>query len=209
MPLHSDVIESREQPAHMIGDLDMSANRGFLTTIILLLNLPGLVIGYALGYQNQLTPCINAKFAWAEGYETDIHNSLLGSSIMLGMTIGAVSGGVMMKIGRRKSMFICLVIGLAGNFMTIDINNFAMIIIGRFLFGISSGLYSSIVPKMFAETIPQHILSSVVASFCTSQAFATFISFLMGAILPDDDDTEALKDTNRWLVFYIYVPVAI
>ena len=128
---------------------------------------------------------------------------------MLGMTIGAVSGGVMMKIGRRRSMFICLVIGLAGNFFTIAIHNFPMIIIGRFLFGISSGLYSSIVPRMFAETIPQHVLSSVVASFCTSQALATFISFLLGAILPDDDDKEALRETDRWLVFYIYVPVSI
>ena len=37
---------------------------------------------------------------------------------------------------------------------------------------------------------------------------ATLISFLLGVILPADDDTEALKKTNKWLVFYIYVPAA-
>lgn len=138
----------------MQGELNMSPNLIFLVALVLFLNVPGLVIGYALGYQNQLTPCIVAKFGWAEGAEQDIHNALLGGSLMLGMTIGAVTGGVMMQIGRRKSMFICLAIGLVGNFCTIDIHNFTLIIFGRFLFGVSSGLYSSIVPKMFAETIP-------------------------------------------------------
>lgn len=128
---------------------------------------------------------------------------------MLGMTLGAVSGGVMMKIGRRKSMFVCLAIGLVGNGITFDIHSFALIIIGRFLFGISAGLYSSIVPRMFAETLPQHLLSTTIASFCCAQTVATLIAFLLGAILPDDKDTDALRKTNLWLVFYIYVPVGL
>lgn len=192
----------------MLGDLNISANRSFLLSLIFLLNIPGLLVGYALGYQNQLTPCFEAKFGWADGFDKAIHNAFLGGSIMLGMTLGAVTGGVMMKIGRRKSMFICLTIGLIGNFCTIDIHSFVLIIVGRFLFGISAGLYSSIVPKMIAETIPQHLLPTMIGGFCCAQTFATLISFLLGAILPDDDDTEALRQTDRWLVFYVYVPVA-
>ena len=127
--------------------------------------------------------------------------------MILGTAIGAVSGGVLMKIGRRRSMFICLAIGLAGNSLTIDIDSFWLIMVGRLLFGASAGLYSSIVPKMMAETIPQHLLSSAVGSFVTAQTFSQLIIFLLGEILPDDKDTEALRETNLWLVFYIYIPV--
>ena len=49
--------------------------------------------------------------------------------------------------------------------------------------------------------------STVIGTFCCAQTFATLISFLLGAILPDDDDTQALIDTDRWLVLYIYVPI--
>ena len=88
------------------------------------------------------------------------------------MTIGAITGGVLMKIGRRKSMFICLAIGLCGNSLTVDIDSYWLIIIGRLLFGISAGLYSSIVPKMMSETIPIHLLPMVVGSFVTAQTFS-------------------------------------
>ena len=114
-----------------------------------------------------------------------------------------------MQIGRRRSMFICLVIGIIGNFCTISIHNFIMIVFGRFLFGFSVGLYSSIVPRMIEETIPLHLLSTMISGFCCAQHFASFISFLMGAILPSDKDTTALIETDRWLVFYIYVPVMV
>lgn len=112
---------------------------------------------------------------------------------MLGMTIGAGTSSVIMKIGRRKSMFICLAIGLVGNLLTIDITRFWLIVFGRFLFGLSAGLYSSIVPKMFSETIPNQLIPSVVGSFVTAQSFCQLIIFLLGAIIiPDDNDKEAL-----------------
>ena len=115
--------------------------------------------------------------------------AFLGSSVILGMTLGAISGGILMQIGRRRSMFICLLIGIVGNFCTMSIHNFLMIMFGRFLFGYSVGLYSSIVPKMFEETIPIHLLSSMIAGFNCAQNVAIFTAFLLGAILPDDTDT--------------------
>ena len=36
----------------MLDDLNMSANPGFLWAIVLILNIPGFIVGYALGYQN-------------------------------------------------------------------------------------------------------------------------------------------------------------
>ena len=185
-PLHLETLDARNLPPYIIGGLNMTANPGFLIAMVVFLNIPGLIVGYVLAYQNQLTPCFEAKFQWKKGQDAAIHNALLGASVVLGMTVGALSGGILMKIGRRKSMFICLALGLIGNGLTIDIHSFWLINAGRFLFGVQAGLYSAIVPKMFAETIPQHLLPSVISSFVTAMTFSQLIIFLLGYILPSD-----------------------
>jgi len=71
---------------------------------------------------------------------------VLGAAIILGIAIGALGGGKLMFIGRRKSLFICIVIGIIGNSITM-IFYYPTIIIGRFLFGVSTGLFSAIIPR--------------------------------------------------------------
>jgi hypothetical protein len=44
--------------------------------------------------------------------------SIIGTSVVLGMTIGAVSGGQLMKIGRRKAVIIACSFGIIGNVIT-------------------------------------------------------------------------------------------
>ena len=91
----------------------------------------------------------------------------IGSSVVLGMTLGAVGGGSLMKIGRRKAILIACVIGLAGNIITFFLS-FWNLIIGRFLFGFSVGLFSSICPRMNEETIPAHLFDSLGPTFSFS-----------------------------------------
>ena len=59
----------------------------------------------------------------------------------MGMTIGAVLGGMIMKIGRRKAILISNFIGLIGLAITL-VENFNVILVGRFVFGFSVGLKS-------------------------------------------------------------------
>ena len=51
-----------------------------------------------------------------------------------------------MVIGRRKALYVSIILGIIGNSITM-ILNYPCIIIGRFVFGISTGLFSSIVPR--------------------------------------------------------------
>jgi len=71
---------------------------------------------------------------------------LIGTSVVLGMTLGAVSGGQLMKIGRRKAVIIACSFGIIGNVVT-NFLSFYNLIIGRLLFGFSVGLFSSMVPR--------------------------------------------------------------
>ncbi len=83
------------------------------------------------------------------------------------MTIGAIVGGILMKIGRRKSLIIICIIGIIGNLITFNFY-LTTILIGRFIFGFSTGLSSSIVPRMIEETIPSHIYDSLGVTFAFS-----------------------------------------
>ena len=71
---------------------------------------------------------------------------MIGTSVVLGMTLGAVSGGQLMKIGRRKAVIIACSFGIIGNVIT-NFLSFYNLIIGRLLFGFSVGLFSSMVPR--------------------------------------------------------------
>jgi len=62
------------------------------------------------------------------------------------MTIGAITGGLIIKIGIRKAIFISIAIGFSGISITM-ILKFWVLLVGRFLFGLSVGLFSSIIPK--------------------------------------------------------------
>ena len=64
---------------------------------------------------------------------------------MLGSTIGALSGGQIMKFGRRKAMFISCVFGLVGVGVTYHMS-LTNLLIGRIIYGIATGLFSAIAP---------------------------------------------------------------
>jgi len=60
-----------------------------------------------------------------------------------------------------------------------------------------------------AETLPDHLFSTVICSFCFSQCLGNLIASLSGYILPDDDEYQKLKDTDAWLIIYIYFPAGV
>ena len=95
----------------------MSGNIGFVMAFSTVLCIPSMMISYALTYHNLLTDCFNAKFEWTK-QESVSKNSMIGGSLVLGLTFGALIGGPMMKIGRRKSLMISIVIGIIGNIVS-------------------------------------------------------------------------------------------
>lgn len=124
------------------------------------------------------------------------------------MTLGAVCGGILMKIGRRKALMLTLLLGIFGCALTMNLE-FTSLIIGRFIYGFSAGLISSICPRFMEETIPNRLFDSLQPTFCFSQTVGTISAYFLGIILPDDDDFDALVATDRWLVIYAYYPISL
>ena len=108
------------------------------------------------------------KFGWDTTAKANYYQALLGAAVVLGMALGAVGGGVLMKIGRRKALFVSCAIGIVGTLIT-QYFDFTALMIGRFIYGYSVGLFSAICPRILEETTPPHIYESVAVSFNFSQ----------------------------------------
>jgi MFS family permease len=123
---------------------------------VIFLNIPGVLLGYAMAYQNQVSTCFNVKFNWTTQKDQNRNQAIIGGAVVLGMSIGAVCGGYLMKIGRRRALLISAIIGLAGVAITFHLE-FTTLLIGRFIFGLGTGLFSSICPRYIEETTPSYI----------------------------------------------------
>ena len=132
---------------------------------------------------------------------------MLGGAVLGGFSIGAVTGGRFMKIGRRKSLTMSMFVGIAACGITQYLSIWT-IIIGRFWFGFSVGLTATICTRYTEETIPPRLMSSFGAFYSVISGFGVLVGYLLGELLPDDDDKAALKKTERWRIMYAYFPIA-
>jgi len=127
---------------------------------------------------------------------------------MLGMAVGAISGGKMMAIGRRISVMLIDIVGLFGISITMYFNYYA-ILTGRFFFGVSIGLISAIVPRYIEDTVPYKYHYLMSTTFYIFTTVGLLVAFSLGAILPEDKDINHLLTTNSWRVIFFYVPASL
>ena len=57
----------------------------------------------------------------------------------MGLTVGALTGGKVIIIGRRKTMLLMNVVGIVGVAMTL-IENLYMLLFGRVIYGLAIGV---------------------------------------------------------------------
>ena len=81
--------------------------------------------------------------------------------------------------------------------------------LGRFIFGISTGIFSATLQWYFNETVPLHLSDTVQVASVFAGTFGSIIAFMLGEILPDDKDTDSLRNTERWRIIYVYFPLTL
>lgn len=82
---------------------------------------------------------MRAIFNWVDDDENDLYKSLIGSSAVLGLAFGSISGGKIISYGRKKAVIISSIIGIIGVGCTM-ITNISLILIGRLIYGYSTGI---------------------------------------------------------------------
>ena len=76
-----------------------------------------------------------------------------------GIAFGTMFGAAMMKSGRRLPLVLFNIVGMGGCFLSI-IDSFPLMMLGKFLFGMGSGVLIAVAPRMLEETIPHEIFDN-------------------------------------------------
>jgi len=102
----------------------------------------------------------------------------------LGSALGALFGGPMMSIGRRKCILLTNILVIAGSLLCL-LSNFYVFLFGRVLFGASAGLFSLFCPKYLAETAPTEYKGPIggLSQLCIT--FGILVPFSIGIFFPD------------------------
>ena len=124
----------------------------------------------------------------------------------IGTIFGSGAGSKLMARGRGSALIIACCVGIFGSLFTF-IENWPLFLVSKFIVGSSIGLIGVIVARFIEEYVP-------LKWFGTSQAISLaflqagiFLSTIMGAILPADDDVEALKDNKTWRLIFAIQPI--
>ena len=75
------------------------------------------------------------------------------------MGAGSIGGGLIIPMGRRNTLIYFNLFSLISCGLTL-IENIHLIIIGKLLFGFSSGVLNVAGPKMLDETCPVHLIGA-------------------------------------------------
>ena len=77
------------------------------------------------------------------------------------------------------------------------------------LFGFSTGQMVAIGAKFLEETIPPNLYEIFSPLIIAGNAIGTNCAFLLGFTLPAQNDDDALAHSDKWRIFYAYLPVGL
>ena len=104
-----------------------------------------------------------------------------------------------MQTGRRKMLFIGTAITLGGNSLMCS-GKFPVHLIGVTIYAAGQGLSGPALYRYIEEYVPLKYLSASFAGITVLGSIAHLLSELSVLILPNDSDTEALKENNTWII---------
>lgn len=132
---------------------------------------------------------------------------MLGSFAVGAMMIGSLFGGRLIAFGRHRVLTIAAYIGIIGVGITL-ILDIKIILTGRILYGISTGLIAVAMPRYMDEVLPPSLISLYGGLYCFSFAIATIIAYMLALGLPDDkhpdgtDNIDGLTDDKFWRIIF-------
>ncbi|MED3793445.1 sugar porter family MFS transporter [Niallia alba] len=161
--------------------------KSFLTTIIIISTLGGLLFGYDTGVINGALPFMSESLGL-----TSLTEGIVASSLLFGAALGAVFGGRLSDYNGRRTNIIYL--ALLFFFATIGCTlapNVTVMAIFRFLLGLAVGGASVTVPTYLAEMSPVERRGRMVTQnelmIVTGQLSAFVVNAILGNVMSDNE----------------------
>ena len=109
----------------------------------------------------------------------------------------------MRKYGRRKAILLGIYIGIVGILFEM-IESYAMIWIGRFIYGLACGIHVMSVTRYLEETVPYEKLSLILPIYFCAVSSAKIIVMILGSGMPEDTDMDKLLHSSYWRFVLAY-----
>eukprot|EP00096_Caligus_rogercresseyi_P002053 TRINITY_DN137_c0_g1_i1.p1 TRINITY_DN137_c0_g1~~TRINITY_DN137_c0_g1_i1.p1 ORF type:complete len:572 (+),score=146.85 TRINITY_DN137_c0_g1_i1:311-2026(+) len=163
-----------------------TCNSSILPQLIptLIVNLAALSGGLSLGFSAISLPQLRAEMS-PDSFEVD---EQVGSWIASIFGLGAIFGGLVSAylgshFGRRKSLFVMAVPDVIGWFLIAGSNGVHMILLGRFLNGLSAAGYSTSIQIYVAEIAQPHHRGWLSGITIPTLAVGSLFAYIMGMFM--------------------------
>ena len=151
---------------------------------------------------NSSTPAVfRAKLNWSHE-ESVFYNAIINSVGIVGIALGSILGGFLIRNGRRRTMLISQLFAILASSIAMYLSLYTLCA-SKVLLGMSAGIMNVAFPKMIIETIPQHLAPKFALAHRMSITIGYVPLFSMAALLPDADDVEANRADEMWRVIWL------
>ena len=113
---------------------------------------------------------------------------MIGSSVIVGLCMGACFGGKVILIGRRKTMILMNLVGIIGVAMTL-VEDIWLLLLGRVIYGLAIGVESVCMPRYLEEYLPLHKYSLGIGIYAFAINIGSLFALCSAIILPKDSET--------------------
>ena len=152
-----------------------------------------------MGVFNTLIARLSNKFHW--GDSEAILSGLVTTMVPLGATFGSFVGAPLSYLGRRRGMMINNTVLIVGCGIQL-IASVETICVGRFVQGVSSGIFSVIVPKFINEVSPVFMSGSFGAIYQFMVTLGLFAAFLIGLGSKEHPSSKKFFEEEYWRIMF-------
>jgi len=172
--------------------------------------LTGSLGSFVFGYNNGVMNSTLDVVGWFHGWEDEETLIAVMTGIMpLGAMISAVlAGPISNRIGIRKALMASNLMTLVGAGVTIIPFAFAFGL-GRFLSGLSVGMYATLVPLYINQTSPSEIMGKVGTLVQIQITLGTAVAYALALVLPTGNYGSSSLAYWWVFMFWFQAPIAL
>ncbi|KAK8736027.1 hypothetical protein OTU49_005188 [Cherax quadricarinatus] len=178
----SDSMEDTRETAALVGRRSRGRTAQYLTGFAA--TMGALAAGTVLGYSSPAGAQLTSNSTSGSLHLTSEENMWFSSSMNLGALVGGPVGGICLNIlGRRGTMLASSVPFIGGWLLIAFARNFGMLMTGRIITGLCTGITSLIVPTYIGEYASADVRGTLGSGFQLMVTIGVMYSYLLGALV--------------------------
>ena len=149
--MNENKSKNDENSSNSTSRIDMS----YLVGLFLVISIGAIQFGYMIGSWNVSSAAYGKLNNWDDDEQTT-KVLIIQSLTTAGAAVGSLFSGNLAFMGKWKCIMVTNIVLVVGVSIT-TINDFVALCVGKFIYGVSVGAFSTYCPKYIAETAPVEV----------------------------------------------------